>query len=242
MKRSRRSKLSQSLGIGFFLVNLGAGVVVMEPGLLNLQDLLRQALEQVEHFGAWGGMAFIALYILATLAFFPGAPLTLGAGVLFGAVWGSVYVFIGATLGALGAFGVGRYWTRRWVLKQISGHPRFEAIDRAVGREGLKIVFLTRLSPLFPFNLLNYAYGVTGVSLRDYALGSLGMLPGTILYVYLGSLAGNLAALGAAPSAENAPLQWTLRLVGLGATLAATLYGAKIARSALDQSLRDAPE
>jgi uncharacterized membrane protein YdjX (TVP38/TMEM64 family) len=214
----------------------------MEPGLLNLQDFLRQALGRVEGLGPWAGVAFIALYILATLAFFPGAPLTLGAGVLFGAVWGSIYVFIGATLGALGAFGVGRYWTRSWVLKQISGHPRFEAIDRAVGREGLKIVFLTRLSPLFPFNLLNYAYGVTGVSLGDYALGSLGMLPGTILYVYLGSLAGNLAALGSGASAENPLLQWTLRLLGLGATLGVAFYGAKIAKDALDKSLRDSPK
>ncbi|NCR90698.1 MAG: TVP38/TMEM64 family protein [Microcystis aeruginosa G13-10] len=179
----------------------------------NPQTILFDALTWVDSLGAVGAIAFIIIYILATVAFFPGSILTFGAGVVFGVVLGSFYVFIGANIGATAAFLVGRY--------------------EAVGREGLKIVLLTRLSPVFPFNLLNYAYGVTGVSLKDYLLGSAGMIPGTIMYVYIGSLAGNLATIGTSAPATNPVLQWTIRLIGFIATVAVTLYVTKIARQAL---------
>ncbi|MFN9672787.1 MAG: TVP38/TMEM64 family protein, partial [Microcystis sp.] len=162
----------------------------------NPQTILFHALTWVDSLGSVGAIAFIIIYILATVAFFPGSILTLGAGVVFGLVLGSFYVFIGATIGATVAFLVGRYLARGWVAEKIQGNSKFQAIDEAVGREGLKIVLLTRLSPIFPFNLLNYAYGVTGVSLKDYLLGSAGMIPGTIMYVYIGSLAGSLATIG----------------------------------------------
>ena len=172
------------------------------------QGWLRNALQWIDSLGAVGAIAFILLYIIATVAFLPGSILTLGAGVVFGLVLGSFYVFIGATLGATAAFLVGRYLARGWVAKKIEGNQKFRAIDRAVGREGFKIVLLTRLSPIFPFNLLNYAYGLTGVSLRDYFIASVGMIPGTIMYVYLGSLAGSLAAVGteAQPDSIDASL------------------------------------
>ena len=104
-----------------------------------------------------------------------------------------------------------------------------------MGREGLKIVLMTRLSPIFPFNLLNYAYGVTRVSLKDYVLGSVGMLPGTLMYVYIGSLASNLATLGMGTQSVNPLAEWSLRIVGFIATVAVTLYVTKIARKALDE-------
>jgi uncharacterized membrane protein YdjX (TVP38/TMEM64 family) len=160
------------------------------------QKLLQNALIQIQEWGYAGGIAFILLYIVATVAFLPGSVLTLGAGAIYDVVLGSIYVFIGATLGATIAFLVGRYLARGWIAKKLESDRNFSAIDRAVGREGFKIVLLTRLSPVFPFNLLNYAYGLTDVSLKDYFLGSIGMIPGTIMYVYLGSLAGNLATLG----------------------------------------------
>ena len=199
----------------------------------NPQTILFNALTWVDSLGSVGAIAFIIIYILATVAFFPGSILTLGAGVVFGLVLGSFYVFIGATIGSAAAFLVGRYLARGWVAEKIQGNNKFQAIDEAVGKEGLKIVLLTRLSPVFPFNLLNYAYGVTGVSLKDYLLGSAGMIPGTIMYVYIGSLAGSLATIGTSTPATNPALQWTIRLIGFIATVALTLYVTKIARQAL---------
>jgi uncharacterized membrane protein YdjX (TVP38/TMEM64 family) len=199
----------------------------------NPQELLRSALEWVNGLGAMGAIAFIAIYTAATVAFFPGSILTLGAGVLFGVGWGSLYVFWGATLGATAAFLVGRYLARGWVSRKIAGNTKFHAIDEAVGREGLKIVLLTRLSPIFPFNLLNYAYGVTGVSLKDYVLASIGMIPGTIMYVYIGSLAGSIATLGTGSQPTNPSIQWAIRIIGFVATVAVTVYVTRIARNAL---------
>lgn len=203
-------------------------------GGLNPQEWLRNALQWIDSLGAVGAIAFILLYIIATVAFLPGSILTLGAGVVFGVVLGSFYVFIGATLGATAAFLVGRYLARSWVAKKIEGNNKFRAIDEAVGKEGLKIVLLTRLSPIFPFNLLNYAYGITGVSLKDYVIGSVGMIPGTIMYVYIGSLAGSLAKVGTEAQPANPTVQWAIRIIGFIATVAVTVYVTKIARKALE--------
>lgn len=201
----------------------------------NPQILLKNALKWVESLGTLGAIVFIGIYIVATVAFLPGSILTLGAGVIFGVWLGAFYVFVGATLGATAAFLVGRYLARNWVAKKIAGNDKFNAIDRAVSKEGLKIVLLTRLSPIFPFNLLNYAFGVTGVSIQDYILGSIGMIPGTIMYVYIGSLAGNLALIGTATQSTNPTLQWIIRIVGFIATIAVTIYVNRIAKQALSQ-------
>ena len=203
----------------------------------NPQEILRNALIWVDSLGSLGAIAFIVLYILATVAFLPGSILTLGAGVVFGVFFGSLYVFIGATLGAIAAFLVGRYLARDWVAQKIAGNQKFTAIDQAVGQEGFKIVLLTRLSPIFPFFLLNYAYGITGVSLKDYAIASVGMIPGTIMFVYIGSLAGNLATLGTQNQTVNPVLEWTIRIIGFMATVAVTLYVTKLARKALDEAV-----
>ncbi|MGE5657752.1 MAG: TVP38/TMEM64 family protein [Actinomycetota bacterium] len=207
----------------------------------SLQELLKNALIWIEHLGIWGPIAFIAIYNFATVLFIPGSILTLGGGVLFGVVWGSIYVFIAATLGAICAFLIGRYFSRAWVAQQLENHPKFKAIDRAVAREGFKIVFLTRLSPIFPYNLLNYAFGVTQVSLKDYCLGSLGMIPGTILYVYLGSLGGELAMIETlcrqAVNPEATTVKWLINISGLIATAVVTVYLTRIARKTLEASV-----
>jgi uncharacterized membrane protein YdjX (TVP38/TMEM64 family) len=216
-----------------------AWLVTMAPALaqsgggFNPQGWLLSALTWVDSLGFVGGLAFIALYIVATVAFLPGSILTLGAGVIFGVVTGSVYVFVGATLGAIAAFLVGRYLARDWVSQKIAGNANFSAIDQAVAEEGFKIVLLTRLSPVFPFNLLNYAFGLTGVSLKNYALGSIGMIPGTIMYVYIGSLAGDLARLGTESPSANPAAQWAIRIIGFVATVAVTVYVTRVARQAL---------
>lgn len=207
----------------------------------NPQALLQNALAWIQAAGAGGAIVFIALYAVATIAFVPGSLLTLGAGVVFGVIQGSLYVFVGACLGATLAFLIGRYLVRGWVTEKTAGNAKFKAIDQAIGREGFKIVLLTRLSPVFPFTLLNYALGITGVSLRDYILGFVGMIPGTILYVYLGSLAGNLAAIGS-PTPPASAGQWAIRLVGLVATVAVTLFITRIARNALATAVPDSTE
>ena len=208
-------------------------------GVLAPQAFFIEALQWIDGLGGVGVMAFILIYVVATVAFVPGSALTLGAGAVFGLAAGSVYVLVGATLGAVAAFCVGRYLARDWVMRQIAGKAKFAALDQAVAQAGFKIVLLTRLSPVFPFNLLNYAFGVTGVSLRDYTLASVGMIPGTLLYVYLGSLVGDLAQIGTAPTTANPWLQWAVRLVGFAATLAVTVYVTRLARQALAQVVDD---
>ena len=203
----------------------------------NPQGLLRSALQWVEGLGYVGGIAFIGIYIVATVAFLPGSILTLGAGVVFGVVFGSIYVFIGATLGAIAAFLVGRYFARGWISQKIEGNQKFAAIDKAVAQEGFNIVLLTRLSPVFPFNLLNYAFGVTAVPLKDYAIASIGMLPGTIMYVYIGSLAGDIARIGGENQPTDPTIQWIIRIVGFVATVAVTIYVTRIASKALSEKV-----
>lgn len=204
---------------------------------LPVQPLLRNLLTWVEQLGIWGPVAFIAIYNVATVLLIPGSLLTLGGGVIFGVFWGSLYVFLAATLGATAAFLVGRYLSRNWVAQQIGSHPKFQAIDEAVAKEGLKIVFLTRLSPVFPFNLLNYAFGLTQVSLKDYVLGSIGMIPGTLMYVYIGSLAGDLAMIGVANQPENSQVttvKLIIKVVGFLATVVVSLYITRLAKKALE--------
>ncbi|MEG3833055.1 MULTISPECIES: TVP38/TMEM64 family protein [unclassified Microcoleus] len=219
------------LGIGL------AVALIAATRFFNFQGILKNALESIASLGPWGPAAFILIYIVATVLFIPGSLLTLGSGVLFGVVGGSVCVSIGSVLGATCAFLVGRYLTRDWVSKQIEGNQKFKAIDSAVASEGWKIVLLTRLSPIFPFNLLNYAFGVTQVSLKDYFLASwIGMIPGTVMYVYIGSLAGSLAALGSSGRSRTAA-EWTLYGIGLVATIALTVYATRLAKKALDEKI-----
>lgn len=234
---------------GFCLALLGAADPALAQdgaaagGWWTPQLWLQAALTWVDGLGAVGAIAFALLYVVATVAFLPGSLLTLGAGVLFGVVWGSVVVFCGATLGAALAFLVGRYLARDWVADRfIRGNKRFAAIDRAVGREGFKIVLLTRLSPVFPFNALNYIYGLTGVGFKDYLLASVGMIPGTIMYVYIGSLFGNLADLFAGVEGRaKTPAEYALYGFGLVVTVAVTVYVTRIARRALDEAVGDSP-
>ena len=203
----------------------------------HLQQFLQNTLNWINSLGALGGIVFIGIYIIATLAFLPASILTLGAGIIFGVIWGSLYVFIGATLGAVAAFLGGRYLAQGWVKEKIASYKKFAIIDKAVSKEGLKIVLLVRLSPLFPFNLLNYAFGITSVSFQDYLIGSVGMIPGTIMYVYFGYLLGNIALIGTHNQPVNLILHWAIKIIGLIATIAVTIYVTKIAKKALDEEI-----
>ncbi|WP_337885998.1 TVP38/TMEM64 family protein [Fischerella thermalis] len=207
---------------------------------LNIEEWLQTSITWIESLGSWGAIAFIIIYNIATLLFIPGSLLTLKGGCLFGIVWGSIYVLIAATIGATFAFIIGRYLTRDWVCRQLEKHPKFKAIDQAVAKQGFKIVFLTRLSPIFPFNLLNYAFGITQVSLKDYILGSIGMIPGTVMYVYIGSLATDLAMISThhqPTTAETEIGKWLIQIIGLTATVIVTIYVTRIAQKALQKSV-----
>jgi uncharacterized membrane protein YdjX (TVP38/TMEM64 family) len=194
----------------------------------------------VDGLGWWGPVVFALGYAVATVAFIPGSLMTLAAGALFGLVEGTVTVFFGATLGAALAFLVARYVARGAVERRFADNRRFGAIDRAVGREGLKIVTLLRLAPVFPFNLLNYGLGLTRVRFLHYLIASIGMLPGTFLYVYYGKALGSLAAVAGGVEIERDAAYWVTFGLGLAAALGVTLVVARIARRALAQEVEDA--
>lgn len=230
-KRAPGAKYKVAIVILVIVALLAAGKY------FNAQERLREALAWIEGLGVRGPAVFVALYILACVLLVPGSLLTLGAGSVFGLLKGFVCVSLGSTLGATLAFLVGRYFARDWVASRVAQNEKFSAIDQAVGREGWKIVGLTRLSPIFPFNLLNYAFGLTSVSLRDYFLASwIGMMPGTVMYVYLGALVGDLARIGGEKHART-PGEWALYVVGLVATVAVTVYVTRIARTALQERI-----
>ena len=194
----------------------------------------------VRTLGALAPLVFIAVYAVGVVAFVPGSVLTLAGGALFGVVAGTAYVFVAASLGACAAFGLARTVARGAIERRVAASPRFAAIDRAIAADGRRITFLLRLSPVFPFTLLNYALGLTRVRFADYALACLGMLPGTLLYVYLGSLAGDLAALasGATP-ARGGWLERGFFVVGLGVTAFVTVLITRTARRALREATGD---
>jgi uncharacterized membrane protein YdjX (TVP38/TMEM64 family) len=178
---------------------------------------------------------FAAAYVPAAVLFVPGSLLTLGAGFVFGLGKGTVIVSLGSTAGAAAAFIVARSLAHDWVARRVARRPTLAAIGRAVETDAFKIVLLTRLSPVFPFNLLNYAYGLTSVPFRTYVLASwIGMLPGTVMYVYLGSAANSLATLLSGEAPRSAGRQ-ALFALGLAATVAVTIIVTRRARRALNE-------
>jgi uncharacterized membrane protein YdjX (TVP38/TMEM64 family) len=193
----------------------------------------------IEGLGLWGPVVFILGYALATVAFAPGSILTLAAGAIFGLWRGALLVFAAALLGSSAAFLIARHLARPLVARRLAGNDRFAAIDRAIGERGGFIVLLLRLSPVFPFNLLNYALGLTGVRFVHYLLASIGMLPGTFLYVYYGRVAGDLAAIAGGAAAPRGAAHWLVLGIGLAATVVATAWIARTARRALQAATRE---
>ncbi|MEX2466549.1 MAG: TVP38/TMEM64 family protein [Gemmatimonadota bacterium] len=198
-------------------------------------DRIPEILRRVDEMGAWAGVAYVALYAVAAVAWIPGSILTLASGAIFGLVRGTAYTLVGATLGASLAFLVSRYVARAAIERKLGRSPKLEAVDEAIAREGAKVVFLIRLSPVFPFNALNYALGLTRVRFRDYVPASaLGMIPGTFMYVYAGHAAGQVAA-GTAGAGPEGPGRYVLLGLGLAATVAVTVVVTRAARRALEQ-------
>jgi uncharacterized membrane protein YdjX (TVP38/TMEM64 family) len=222
------------------LVALVIGALVAVK-TLPISEYLESFNQWVESIGVWGPVVVGLAYIPATVFFIPGSALTLGAGAAFGIVAGTIAVSLGSVAGSTAAFLVGRFLARDWVAGKVADNAKFQAIDRAVGQQGFKIVLLTRLSPIFPYNLLGYMYGTTSVKLRDYVLASwIGMFPGTLLYVYLGH-AARVAVEGAAGETGRSPAQWALLVVGLLATVVVTVFITKTASKAIREAVPEEP-
>jgi len=205
---------------------------------LPVQEWLRSFNDWVGQMGEAGIFIFIVVYTVATVLLAPGAILTIGAGFMFGLWKGFLAVSAGATLGASLAFLVARFIARDKIEAITRRNEKFRKIDNAIGAQGAKLIFLLRLSPVIPFNLSNYFYGLTSVKFWPYVLASwIGMMPGTFLYVYIG--AASRAAVSAAAGGEamkHGWQYWTFLGVGLAATVAVTIWVTKIARDALKKT------
>jgi len=196
---------------------------------IKASGLLERALEWIGNLGPWGPLMFIVIYVVIVLVLMPAAILTLGGGFVYGMWWGSLYVLLGATIAGNLCFILGRYFARDWVARKVQSHPKFKAIDDAVAREGWKIVALVRLAPVFPFSITSYAFGLTRIPLRHYFLANFAMIPGTLMYVYFGTLLGDLT------HRVQRPL-WVKWVVG-AITLVVVFYITRFARRVLSQKL-----
>ena len=217
-------------------------IFALAAALLVLAGLGLPIREMAESIFGWiqgnpniSWLVFLAVYILATVLLLPGSVLTIGGGWIFGFVEGLVVVSLSSTLAASCSFLIGRYLARAWVEGKISQDSRYRSLDRAIGERGFFVVLLTRLSPLFPYNLLNYAWGISSVRLSRYVLASwMGMIPGTLLYVYLGAAASDISQLFSGASGEAVGQEW-LFIVGLAATAVLVIFIARLATKNLNQ-------
>ena len=195
--------------------------------------------ERARRTGGMGVALFFVAYVVATVAFLPGSILTLAAGFAYGPLWGLAIVSPASVAGATAAFLLGRTLLRDWAVRKTRGSPQMRAIERAVEREGFKLVLLLRLSPLIPFNVLNYALSLSNVRLGTYVVASaVGMLPATVLYVYLGSFAPTAAQLSTAAEDTGGSSRALLYAVGLVATVAVVFIVTRAARRALHTELQ----
>ena len=178
-------------------------------------------------------VAFILIYAVAVVALIPASLLTIAGGAVFGIARGAIYALLGATLGSTAAFLLGRHAFRRVVARRLASMPRFAAVERAVSAQGRRIVFLLRLSPVVPFNFLNYALGLTTISVWDFVIASTGTIPGAIVYAYAGHVTGEALALAGQAQVPKNASYYAILLGGLVATLAATFVVTRTARRAL---------
>jgi pyruvate/2-oxoglutarate dehydrogenase complex dihydrolipoamide dehydrogenase (E3) component/uncharacterized membrane protein YdjX (TVP38/TMEM64 family) len=228
---------TQSGGGRRLLVAIGGLVLIVAAfRLLPVADYLLAFVSWIRGAGLAGMAVFALAYVVACVFFLPAFILTFGAGFAYGVALGSLLVWISASAGATVAFLLGRTVARDAIGRRVAANARFAAIDRAVGREGLKIVFLTRLSPVFPFTLLNYAYGLTKVSFRDFVAGTFaGMIPGVVMYVYLGSLFTSVSEIAAGSTSGGLAKQlfWWF---GLLVTIGVAVFVGRVAKRALDEA------
>ena len=214
-------------------------MVVVAVGLLlwwagrSLAPRVLSIVAHIQSLGPAAPIAFITIYAVAVVSLIPASLLTIAGGAVFGLIRGVIYALIGATLGSTGAFLLGRYVARRLVARKLNAMPRFVAIERAVSARGRRIVFLLRLSPLVPFNFLNYALGLTTISVWDFVFASLGTIPGAFVYAYAGKVTGEALALAGQAQVPRDASYYAVLVAGLVATIAATTVVTRTARRAL---------
>ncbi len=185
----------------------------------------------VNTLGVWAPVAFVAAYVAVVVLMLPAFLLIMAAGAVFGVVKGSLLALTGAMLGGVSAFLIGRHLARDFVARRVAANPTLSAIDRVVGEDGLKLVFLLRLSPAVPFVLSNYALGVTRVRLRDFVLGTFGLLPIVATYAAYGS------ASGAGPRSDGTPaISPTMLALGIVVTVLLGVLLARIVQKALHEA------
>jgi pyruvate/2-oxoglutarate dehydrogenase complex dihydrolipoamide dehydrogenase (E3) component/uncharacterized membrane protein YdjX (TVP38/TMEM64 family) len=202
---------------------------------LPIRDWFMQIEGYVQSLGAIGPVVVVLAYVLCTVMFVPGSAITIGSGTLFGLSTGFIVVVVGANLGALTSFLLARSFLREKVTSWAAGNAKFRSLDQAIGEQGFKMVLLTRLSPVFPFVLLNYLLGLTAVRTPSYVLANLiGMLPATFLFVYIGAAARD--ALAGHVDASAGFYQTLLKYVGLAATVAVVVIVTRVARKALREA------
>ena len=221
----RRSRSGPLLAVVTVVVALGLAFALLPVGawLASFQTW-------VQGLGPAGWVVYALVYAACVTLFVPASILTLGAGAIYGLAVGVGVVLAGATLGATTSFLLARTLLRERVEHMTRGNARFRALDRAIAKEGAKIVFLVRLAPVFPFTYINYAFGLTGVATAPYVLASLvGMAPATFAYVYIG-----YAAAHAASGSDDA--RTVLQIVGAVAAIAVTIVVARIATRAIREA------
>ncbi|CAM9932162.1 unnamed protein product, partial [Choristocarpus tenellus] len=243
---------------GLLLVLIGLIIYVVldytVPGLGFVADTLRDFLGWVEDNPGEGFLAFAAVYVFTTVCFIPGSLLTLGAGLVFGralgtgpgVLLGSAAVLLGATIGAILAFLLGRYVLQEQAQSLFNKFRILNAVNKAIETQGLKLVLLLRLSPVVPFSAFNYVMGLTKVSFRDYALGCFGFIPGTVAYVFIGTSASSLLRGDGDDDMDddggNATVQLIVIIVGVIATIIAVVLISIYAKRALKKALEDSEE
>jgi len=219
--------LTQNILRGVLLLILATGFVL---ALLWVKKsgLLPRALEWISSLGPWGPLMFILMYIVVAVLLVPASILTFGAGIVFGMVYGSIYVLLAATGASTFAFLIGRHFARDWVESRFANNEKFKLLDEAAAREGWKIVALVRLAPVFPFGLMSYGFGITRVPFWHYFAATFAMIPGTLMYIYFGTLVGDLAGLEKGIKSP-AWVKWTIFVLAV----IVTTYAARFARRAL---------
>lgn len=205
-------------------------------GALPIGETLQALVRRIDALGPWAGTVFVLLYAAASVLLLPVWILTVAAGAVFGVARGSILVLFGATLGAMAAFALARTGLRKSVRRWARAYPDFDKLDHAIAARGGWIVFLVRLSPVFPFVYVNYLFGLTAIPAATYAVTTiLGMIPATIVYVALGASAG-AAASGQAAS-------WsTARIVITGAGVAAAVVVSFLVARIATRAVREAGE
>ena len=195
---------------------------------LPIGDWIASFQAWVKGLGPIGYLVYVLAYVIVCVTFLPASPLTIGAGAIFGFVEGAIVVIVGATLGATASFLLGRTIMRRKIEAMAANNPKFRALDRAIAREGGKIVFLVRLAPVFPFAYINFAFGLTGVRTLSYVVATFfGIIPVTLAFVYIADAATRTA------TADMSTTRLIINIAGVVIAIAVTAFVTRVALRAV---------